>query len=264
MTRKLGIKCDCLPGVTPEESLELIKKAGFDAFFTGYSGLEAAVQLREKADELGLSYEFIHAPFGGTNDLWVPGLSCLTLYNQILASIDAAAAANVPIVIVHVTSGWWPPHLSDIGFSRFDGIVEHAIHKGVKIAFENIRKVGNLAAIMDRYERLPNVGFCFDNGHEHCYTETVKFLDLYPTRTICTHIHDNYGRDQSDIWLDADYHLVPFDGNYDFKDRMMRMNKYGYQGSLTMEINKKAPYQDLSNEEWLKMVYDRLVKIATM
>ena len=264
MARKLGIESHCLPGVPQERVLELIKETGFEAFFTGFGGLESVLSLRERADALGLTYDFIHAPFRGINDLWTPGLNYLPLYNQIIASIDAAAAAGVPTVVVHVTSGWWPPHLSDIGFSRFDSLVEHAIHKNVKIAFENIRKVGNLAAIMDRYERIPNVGFCFDNGHEHCYTETVKFLDLYPKRTLCTHIHDNHGRDKNDIWLDADYHLVPFDGSYDFADMMMRLNKYGYEGNLTMEITKKAPYEDMSDEAWLQMVYDRLVKISNM
>lgn len=264
MARKLGIESHCLPGVEPEKALELIKEAGFESFFSGFGGEESVWQQRKKADELGLVYDFIHAPFRGINNLWTPGLDYLPLYNQILATIDAAAAAGVPTVVVHVTSGWWPPHLSDIGFARFDSLVEHAIHKGVKIAFENIRKVGNLAAIMDRYERIPEVGFCFDNGHEHCYTETVKFLDLYPSRTFCTHIHDNYGRDKNDIWLDADYHLVPFDGTYDFADMMARLNKYGYEGTLTMEITKKAPYAEMSNEAWLKMVYERLVKISNM
>ncbi|MBQ9801716.1 MAG: sugar phosphate isomerase/epimerase [Clostridia bacterium] len=264
MGRKLGIESHCLPGVAQDEALELIKATGFEAFFTGYNSTEEVCALRKKGDELGLTYDFIHAPFRGINSLWTPALDYLPLYDKIIDSIDAAAEAGVPTVVVHVTSGWWPPHLSDIGFARFDGLVEHAIHRGVKIAFENIRKVGNLAAIMDRYERVENVGFCFDNGHEHCYTETVKFLDLYPKRTLCTHIHDNHGRDKNDPWLDADYHLVPFDGSYDFKDMMDRMNKYGYEGNLTMEITKKAPYADMANEDWLKMVYERLVKISNM
>ena len=264
MERKFGIKCACLPGVSEFDTLDLIKGAGFDGFFTGCSDIKSVCDLRTKADTIGLEYQFIHAPFAGTNNLWTPGLDYLPLYKGIMTSIDAAAAADVPIVIVHVTSGWWPPHLSDIGFDRFDSIVEHAIKKNIKIAFENIRKLGNLAAIMDRYERLEQVGFCFDNGHEHCYTETVKFLDLYPKRTLCTHLHDNHGRDKNDPWLDADYHLLPFDGSYDFKDMMDRMNKYGYEGALTLEVNKKAPYADMSNEDWLAMCYERLKKISEL
>ena len=264
MERKLGIELYCLPGVDKMTALEKIKATGFETFFSGGESVESAVLLREKADALGLTYDFIHAPFGGTNDLWLAGPAYYNLYQRILGSIDAAAAAGVPTVVVHVTSGWWPPHICDIGLSRFDGIVEHAIKKGIKIAFENIRKIGNLAAIMDRYERVENVGFCFDNGLELCYTGNVKLLDLYGPRTLCTHIHDNYGRDKNDIWLDADYHLVPFDGCYDFADMMMRLDRDGYTGSLTMEINKKKPYDEMSDEAWLAMVYERLVKISKM
>ncbi len=264
MERKLGIESHCLPGADKLTTLEKIKAAGFDTFFSGGETVQGALALREKAEQVGLIYDFIHAPFGGTNDLWVAGPNYYKLYQGILGSIDAAAAADVPTVVVHVTSGWWPPHISDIGLSRFDGIVEHALKKGVKIAFENIRKVGNLAAIMDRYERVENVGFCFDNGHELCYTGNVKFLDLYGTRTLCTHIHDNYGRDKNDIWLDADYHLLPFDGCYDFADMMRRLDRDGYQGSLTLEVNKKKPYDTMDDDAWLKMVYERLVKISKM
>ena len=35
------------------------------------------------------------------------------------------------------------------------------------------------------YTQVENVGFCFDNGHEYCYTPKVKFINLYPDRMIC-------------------------------------------------------------------------------
>ena len=264
MNRKLGIEASCLRGVSEVDALDKIKAAGFETFFTGFGGMDAVCSIRRKADQLGLTYDFIHAPFGGINNLWVPGVEHLSILDKIKGSIDAAAENGISTVVVHVSSGWWPPHLCDIGFSRFDAIVEHAVKKNVKVAFENIRKPGNVAAILERYERVEHVGFCFDNGHEHCYTETIKYLDLYPTRTFCTHIHDNYGRDKNDIWLDADYHLLPFDGNYDFKGMMDRLNKYGYEGTLTLEVSKKAPYLEMSDEEWLATCFERLVKISQL
>ena len=35
----------------------------------------------------------------------------------------------------------------------------------------------SLALVLDAVTRADcdNVGFCFDNGHEYCYIETVKF-----------------------------------------------------------------------------------------
>lgn len=264
MKRKLGIESSCLPGVPEVEALAKFKAAGFETFFTGYSSMEHVCALRKKADEVGLIYDFIHAPFGNINALWTPGLDHLDIQKKILCSIDAAAENGVPTVVVHVSSGWWPPQISDIGLARFDSIVEHAADKNVNIAFENIRKLGNIACLMERYERVNNVGFCFDNGHEYCYIETVKFLDLFGKRTLCTHIHDNYGRDKKDPWLDADYHLLPFDGSYDFADMMMRLNTYGYQGSLTLEVTKKGEYKTMSDEAWLALCYDKIKKISEM
>ena len=123
--------------------------------------------------------------------------------------------------------------------------------------------------------------YSFSSGHDNC-GQTVYYVlpqsyDAHPTysqedrsppalypQTLCTHLHDNHGRDKNDPWLDADYHLLPFDGSYDFKDMMDRMNKYGYEGALTLEVNKKAPYAEMSNEDWLAMCYERLKKISEM
>lgn len=263
MERKLGIEAGCLKGVAEIDALEKIKAAGFEAFFSGGCDVAYICALKEKAEQVGLYYDFVHAPFGGINNLWRSGLDHVAIFDKIIGSIDGAAAAGVKTVVCHVSSGWWPPHLNDIGFDRFDRLVAHAVRKGVHIAFENIRKPGNLAAIMERYERIPNVGFCFDCGHEHCYTETIPYLDLYGKRTICTHIHDNYGRDKEDIWKDADYHLLPFEGTYDYKAMMDRLNKYEYDGCLCLEVgNGKHP--EMTEEEFLSTCYGLIKKISEL
>ena len=264
MKRKLGILAGCLRNDPQIESLEKIKAAGFDGFFTSRGNVAECCAMRKEADRLGLDYQFIHAPFKGINTFWTPGLDYLPLYTQCIESVDAAKEAGVPIVIMHLSSGWVPPQICDVGLARFDGFVEYALKRGVKIAFENLRMLGNLAAIMDRYAQVENVGFCFDNGHEYCYTPRVKFIDLYADRMICTHIHDNPGRDPIDPTINNDQHLLPFDGTYDFKDMMSRMNKYGYEGALTLEVAKNKPYLDMSDEDWLTMCYERLNKISEM
>lgn len=264
MKRKLGIISSCLPGVSEYDALDKIKAAGFEMIFADTFDVKTACMMREKCDKLGLSFEFLHAPFSGINDYWCEGDDYLKIRDGMYKSIDSAAAAGVPVIVAHVSSGWFPPQLCDIGFARFDQLVEYAIRNGVKIAFENIRKVGNLAAIMERYEKLSEVGFCYDCGHEHCYTETVHFLDLYGTRTFCTHIHDNYGRDKEDVWKDADYHLLPFDGNIDYSDMMKRINNSEYKGSLTLEVTKRGDYKNESDEEFLKTAFERIVKISKM
>lgn len=261
---KYGILASCLPGVPEIDALEKIRQAGFDGIFSGKNDPETVCEMKERCGQLGLSFDFLHAPYKGINEFWNPGLAYRELRNGIYSSIDAAAQAEIPVVVCHVSSGWFPPQLSDIGFERFDALVDYALGKHVKIAFENLRKVGNLAAIMERYEKIPEVGFCYDCGHEHCYTETVHFLELYGNRIFCTHIHDNHGRDHDDYWGDHDEHLMPFDGNIDYADMMKRLRGTPYTGALTLEIGQKGQYLDVSHEEYLKIAFDRIRKISEL
>ena len=77
-------------------------------------------------------------------------------------SIDTAANNGIGMVITHVSSGWNPPPVNDLGLSRFDKLVLYAKERGITLAFENLRLLGNLACLVDRYEKEENVRFCFD------------------------------------------------------------------------------------------------------
>lgn len=259
MQKKFGLVCNTSVG-TERVSLELLKKYGFSSFFSDVYDLQSAACLRKTADELGLEYEFIHGPFKGINAMWESEETPM-IYKELIQSIDTAAQINVPTVIVHVSSGWNAPKINDLGLSRYDALVEYAKQKGVKLAFENLRKLGNLACLMDRYEYCDNVGFCYDCGHEHCYTVTVPFAELFGKKFLCTHLHDNFGL--SDEGYSGDLHLLPFDGDIDYKLMMERLNKIGYQGSLMLEV-PFAHYPNMSAEEFVKTAYERVKKLSEL
>ena len=271
MERRLGVIAGCLAGIKPVDSLKYLKDAGFDCFFSGSYKLADVSALKNEADKLGLDFEFIHAKWryvdhlGGSfymNDFWKPGLGYLPLFNATIEALDSAAACGISGICQHVTAGWVAPPATDLGFSRFDALVEHAIKKGVKITFENLRNYGLLAALMERYERVPEVGFCYDNGHEYCYTENVPFLDLWGKRTYYTHLHDNFGRDKEDPNKDADYHLLPYEGTFDYSEMIRKMDKYGYEGALTMEVGQYGKFKEMSPEEFAAHLYRLAVRIS--
>ena len=265
MKRKLGILANCLRGVPAADALEKIKAAGFETFFTGDYKCGDVAEIKKKADELGLEYEFIHAPFTSINEMWMPGVGYLAVFNYMKESIDSAAANGVPVVITHVSSGWKAPQVNDLGLSRFDELVIYAREKGITLAFENLRLLGNLACLVDRYEKMDNVRFCFDCGHEHCYTKTVKIMDVFTNRVCCTHIHDNHGRPFYDKVNDFDEHLLPFDGSYDYGQMMRKLDEYGYAGSLMLEVSQnREEYAKMSHEEFLSTCYDRILRISEM
>ena len=263
MKRKFGIEFECLKykDLSNDTVLNMIKEAGFDSTFSNKFDMAEVTDIKNKAAVLGIDVEFLHAPFRGVNDFWCAGSDYLPLKKNIIASIDSAAANGIPVVVMHVDSGWNPPKICDTGLNRFDDLVEYADKKGVKIAFENIRNFGTLSAMMQRYRDLDTVGYCYDCGHEHCYTETVRFTDLFGPKILCTHIHDNVGKDGRD---DPDDHLMMFDGNIDYADMMARLRAVGYEGTLTVELEKNSKYDHMTDEEYLKNAYERIVKISKL
>lgn len=264
MKRKLGINSDCFYGIDDVSALEFISKAGFETFMTSRVDLESVSAIKKKADELGIEFSLIHSPFRGINNIWLEGEAYREVYDRIIESIDSAAACGVPAVVVHVSSGWNSPNVNDLGFSRFDAIVEHAASKGVILAFENLRMVGNLACLIDRYENNPYVRYCFDCGHEHCYTKTVSWLDIFTNKVVATHIHDNMGRPFDDKTTDRDAHLLPFDGTYNYHDMMQKFDRYGYEGPLMLEVFQfaRSDYKAMTPEAFMVTCYERIKRIS--
>jgi sugar phosphate isomerase/epimerase len=261
MKRKLGILSECL-GIDPVEALDKIKAAGFECFFTGACDREKVAALVARGNELGLTCEFIHAPFSGINNMWLAGMDYLTVMNGMKQAIDTAAATGVPTVIVHVSSGWNAPEITDLGLARFDELVLYATERRVILAFENLRRVGNLAYLADRYEHMEYVRFCYDCGHEHCYTKYVTWMDIFREKMVATHIHDNHGRGEEKIG-DPDAHLLPFEGNLDYEKMMRKLDEYNFEGPLILEVSNRR-HKHLSHEEFLATCFERIKRISEL
>lgn len=267
INRRLGINTDCIREIADElTTLNLAKEVGFESITSALIDKASVYALKERATALGVDFPFIHAPFRGINAMWEAGDGYLTLYRGMCEAIDTAAFCDVPAVIIHVSSGWQAPPVCDLGLSRYDALVDYAEARGVVLAFENLRMVGNLACLADRYEGRDAVRFCFDSGHEHCYTKTVKWLDIFTNRLVATHIHDNPGRPFEDKVHDFDQHLLPFDGTYDYTQMMRKLDEYGFAGALTLEVFRSAreDYEKLTAEEFLLTAYDRMKRISAL
>lgn len=271
MKRKTGVFAG-LSSDPAQPVLHLIRDVGFETVASGINGVENICKLKNECDKIGLELTFIHAPYFvnepfyiHTNEFWKSDLTYLPLYEATMTTIDGVAESGVGLLVMHVSGGWNAPPVSDVGFSHFDRLVEYAMKRNVRIAFENIRNVGNLAAIMDRYERISNVVFCYDCGHEHCYTPGVRFLDFYGKKTVCTHIHDNPGRDPADWYKDNDIHIMPYDGTVDYQQMIDEMDKYGYEGPLTLEMGYGGRYKEtMSIEDFYKLAHERMQRIVDL
>lgn len=260
---KLGINLESIDGLSPKEYLKTIKELGFDATFTDMTYTTDLCHIAELCALYDLEYSFVHAPFAGTNSLWRDGIEGEELFGSLLYCIDCCKEANIPTAVVHISAGFNPPPMSELGQNRFRKLVEHGLNKNVNIAFENLRVPEFLAWAMDTFKQNKNVGFCWDIGHENCFTEGIEYMSLYGDRLLCTHIHDNNCKRGGDL------HLLPFDGKIDYEKSMPHIKKSGYKGSLMLEVfteNKytgNVLYRNLTPHEFLEKAYQSIKKVAS-
>ena len=246
--RKCGINFKAHHGMGDEDYIKCMKEVGFDATFTGMIELERHLQVNEWFAKHGISHDFIHSHFGHINDMWLDCEEGEQMMRDLLESVDRCALLNVPVCVVHLSSGENPPSITDIGRRRYTELVEYAAKKNVKIAFENLRKLANVAWTMETFSDCENVGFCWDTGHELCYTPNVEFMALFGSRLMCTHIHGNRGIPR------ADDHLLPFDGALNWDRFAEHIRNSGYTGTLMLEVtSRKVPeiYGSMTAEEYL-------------
>ena len=229
--RKIGINYYSKLGISPHEFAKKASLCGFGATFTGTpSTNDRAEQYAKAFQEYKLDWESVHAPFGHINDIWLPGNGGDAMVSEIKESIDVCARYDVPISVVHLSSGERAPSITDIGRVRFCEIVEYADKKHIKIAFENQRKLANIAWAFEAFDSASNVGFCWDCGHEGCFTPAREYMPLFGKRLICTHIHDNDGAYNHDL------HQIPFDGRLDFYRVAKHIKDSGFAGTLMLEL----------------------------
>ena len=259
-------------GMDNAEQIRLLHDIGFEGFFTGWDGRLG--EYRELAEKTGMLYQSVHAPFGKIAALWT-GDGADEVQKTLLQCVSDCADAAVPIMVCHTYIGFLPsagPNAQ--GIERFRRMVEAAGERGLKIAFENTEGEEYLAALMNAFAGYENVGFCWDTGHEMCYSGGKDLMALYGDRLFCTHLNDNLGiRDFEGkiTWID-DLHLLPFDGIGDWQGIVDRLNRHGYNRELTFEMHRsctpgrhdKDKYQRLSIEEYLCEVYARACRVAAL
>lgn len=255
--RKLGINYDAYPSLSGDAWAQTVKKLGFSATFTGTARTDAdQAALAALFTEYGIAYETLHAPFGHINDIWLDCEGGAVMEKELLDTVDRCVAASVPVAVMHLSSGMTPPPITDLGRKRWDTIVNYARKKGVKIAFENQRWLANLSFAM---ETFTDEGFCWDCGHEACFTPGKQFMPLFGDRLICTHLHDNSG-----VW-NADEHRLPFSGNVDYDRVARQIRESGFTGTLMLEVFAKPQfYGAYTAEAYLQKAADAAGRLRRM
>ena len=248
-------------GIDYKNQVEYFKKYGVNRTFLHYKkeNFEEIINLMTEND---IICETIHAPFGTINDMWIDDEEVArATVEELKSCISLCAKHNIPVVIIHLSSGCPMPEINEKGIKRYEEVFRYAEEKGVIAALENQRYLENLSFFLDKNEKLT---FCWDNGHEYGFTKGISFTALYGDRISALHIHDNR------CGVDTDDHLLPFDGNIDFSVIAKNLADSGYAGTLMLEVAKnvnvdgKEPYKDLTDEEYFERAVISAKKLVDM
>ena len=255
--RKLGICSDFTDESVNFSTLDKIKEAGFDSVFVrDYGDVERRI---EYALKIGLEVETIHSPFDGINAIWEIGDEGERMLARLKRTVEICKRYGIPISVVHVSSGDNPPRVSDVGLKRFDELISYAKKSNVILAFENLRKIGHLDSVLSAYKDDSTVGFCYDCGHENCFTKGISYPELYGEKLVCVHLHDNSCKKNEDL------HLLPFDGSIDFKKVAAKLREVKYRGTVMIETHKGNPFHENTTiEEYIKTAYERADRIRNL
>lgn len=248
-------------GIDFKKQVQLFKKYGIHRTFAG-SGISDFDNTMKLFKENGIVCETLHAPYDKINDMWSDDFEAGDeMLKRLKNGVDRCAKYGIGIIVVHVSSGRPMPEITKSGIARFDELFNYAKSKGVTVALENLRYYENLSHLMDKYK---DVTFCWDNGHESCYTAGLDFIEIYGQRLSAIHINDNRGV------ADADDHLLPFDGNIDFEVVAKKLADIGYKGTLMLEVTKnvsidgKMVYSNMTDEEYFERAVSAAARVSEL
>ncbi len=225
-----------IDGLSIEEYASLLKEYGFETTFEIPTDMEKTVKNAEVLAKYGINFDSLHAPWSHINSMWREGEEGDTTLKRLTYSIDICKEAGSPICVVHLSSGLTPPPPTDAGRARYIRLVEHAEKKGITIAFENQRMLGNIGWAFEEFKDSAHVGFCYDCGHEGCFTPGREYMPLFGKKLVCTHIHDNNGV------FNEDLHRLPFDGTLDYARVTRQIRQSGFEGPLMLEVTGKNDF----------------------
>jgi sugar phosphate isomerase/epimerase len=237
-----------------KERFKLIKAVGFDGVLLWWNDEYADVDGTkyhhpELARRNGLFIENMHTPIIQNNCLWEDNIKGKDFEEILLDCINDCKRFEIPTAVVHITYGDNPPPYNQIGLDRIKRLVEVAEKKNVNIALENLQRPDYLDFVFANIHSN-RLGFCYDSGHENCYTKGTELLSQYGSKLMALHLHDNDGTD--------DQHLIPGEGSIDWGVVKKKLNETKYSGAIALEVTNEFSHcsEKKNPETFLKRAFE--------
>ncbi len=240
-----------------KEAIEMIAKAGFDAFdfsitsvgrlvkqtmtvepndhpIWGKDYLKFAREIKKIGDDCGIVCNQIHAPCPANYPQFEP------LFEK---SIEMTAELGAQHCIIHHCTAE-NPYENTIRI--FDKLLPVAKSCNVKIAMENVSITDSFLPYFEHYDD-PFLVACLDTGHAERPSTAPKSLEVINTlgnRVEALHLQDND--------LINDSHMLPYTMQIDFPSIIKALKETGYKGYFTLEaVNYFAKAEDDKIFEYL-------------
>ncbi len=274
--------CSIARIVGEEKTIELLAKAGFDAYdfslfdmaridWSNMSILDSdhplrkdpvafAKRLRRVADDCGIKCNQSHAPF----PTLIVGL------DYVKKAIECTAIAGGEICVVHPDNNLSAEQNGEMYAKLLPFAKEH----GVKIATENMwnwesgAKTSCFAACATSESFVEHIDLindpyfvaCLDIGHAEMQgsgSGAYNMIKALDKRLQALHIHDN---DRL-----GDSHQIPFSMNIDFNEVARGLREINYQGHLTLEADRYMSAYNKDNAfEGVKKLYESVKRLDSL
>lgn len=182
-----------------------------------------------------------------------------TTKNRIIESVEACSDVDCDVVTIHPGKCWFR---DDKEYLKRDmrlyleyvsEVAESARDSGLIIGIETLAHPAVLPQGIEEYNEIigsfKNIGVTLDIGHAFIAgnkvseaepeKEIIRTIKKFKNNLINVHLHDNHG------WVDE--HLLPGEGNINFKKILDALSKY-YDGPIILEIwNPPQPENSLGD-----------------
>ena len=241
---KMGINIGFGYEISSEERFFLIREAGFDTvsldFEQEFEPLLGSPESQVKlAEQYGLTVESAHLTGVNMTSIWTDGTAAELVTQRLIDELKLINTVGVPTGVAHVTWGMTaPPEPNGHALNRFRRAAETAERYNVKLALENSVFAEHVHYLLENIQS-EHVGFCYDSGHENCFTPKENYLEKYGNRLFTMHLHDNNGL--------CDSHTFPFCGTINWPEKVALLRRSAISDCLFLEIG----YQPNENPESL-------------
>ena len=191
---------DKVCNINYKERLGIYKQEGFNevALYLDKNYLnedENYTDIISYARKIGLQVKQVHIDYKISNLICDETTS--TYFDYLEEKLNEAIKLNIPYIISHASMSAEPPILNDKQLNKLKDLLNKYKDKNVYVCFENVRKNLNLDKILK--SKLNNIGFCFELGHAHCYGNEKELFEKYKDLIVCTHLHNNLGKDTHNL-----------------------------------------------------------------